>query len=226
MSWAHRHHGNTYAGGAVRARETETEGQSASGRNSLKRITNQHDLSNRVRSPHSAAGVQKGPLRDATFSTDAPESSVFLSGSPMDEQDPRVSAANMSAPTVASTLELLMQERSKLLMRISSKLGVGADTVGPAAVQLGTPRAALEPLVTVDQCDSTYASEFRSPSTFLPSSPAALQSQSATAKQFVKADATHLTAAEESRSDLRSLHATLEEGIMMKRSLLHRLQRL
>merc|ERR1712070_824908 len=103
MSWAHRHHGNTSGAGAVRARETEhprnepaPEGQSASGRNSLKRITNQHDLGNRVRSPHSAAGVQKSPLRDTTFSTDAPESSVFLSGSPMDEQGPRVSAANMS----------------------------------------------------------------------------------------------------------------------------------
>merc|ERR1712139_663817 len=120
-----------------------------------------------------------------------------------------------------------MHERSQLLMRISSKLGVSVHTVGTAA-QIGTPHAPSVPSRTVDQYDRTCGLECLSPSTSrpLPSSPPALPSPPATAEQFEKAKSTQLTAALEPRSDLRSLHATLEEGIMMKRSLLHRLQRL
>merc|ERR1712054_462628 len=102
---------------------------------------------------------------------------------------------------------MVIQERSKLLMRISSKLGVSADTIGTTAAQLGTPRAPSDPSITVDQCDRTHVSETRSPSTFLPSSAPALPSRPATEKRFEKAESTESTAAGEARSDLRSLHA-------------------
>merc|ERR1712232_251042 len=104
------------------------EWQPVGGRSDLTRTTNH--LVSRARSQHSilpssAGDVRKSPGGDATFSTDAPESPVVLSGSTLDEQEPCVSAVRRSP---SATLQLLMQERSRLLMRISSKLGVAVDT--------------------------------------------------------------------------------------------------